>query len=87
MSRFGTTLRGVKVAEGSDGRIFAGYAVMRVGPGAARSLFVAGTILVAAHATLLVFDPHALFPSNLLNLMYPLLGVTVCLLGAYSETP
>jgi hypothetical protein len=60
---------------------------MRAGPGAARSLFVAGTILVAAHVTLLVFDPRALFPSNLFNLMYPLLGVTVCLLGAYSESP
>jgi len=53
----------------------------------ARSLFVAGTILVAAHLTLLCFDPRALFPSNLLVLMYPLLGVTVCLLAAYSESP
>jgi signal transduction histidine kinase/ActR/RegA family two-component response regulator len=61
--------------------------VTRAGPGAARSLLVAGTILVAAHVTLLVFDPHATFPSNLFNLMYPLLGVTVCLLGAYSESP
>jgi signal transduction histidine kinase/CheY-like chemotaxis protein len=60
---------------------------MRAGPGAARSLFVAGTILVAAHVTLLVFDPRALFASNLLNIMYPLLGVTVCLLGAYRESP
>jgi signal transduction histidine kinase/CheY-like chemotaxis protein len=60
---------------------------MRAGRGAARSLFVAGTILLATHVTLLVFDPGALFPSNLLNLMYPLLGVTVCLLGAYSESP
>jgi signal transduction histidine kinase/CheY-like chemotaxis protein len=60
---------------------------MRVGPGAARSLFVAGTILVAAHATLLVFDPRATFPSNLFILMFPLLGVTLCLLGAYSESP
>ena len=59
---------------------------MRAGPGAARSLFVAGTILVAAHVTLLVFDPGALFPSNLFLLMYPLLGVTACLLGAYSES-
>src|SRR5271170_101030 len=57
---------------------------MRAGPGAARSLFVAGTILVAAHVTLLVFDPRALFLSNLLLLVYPLLGVTACLLGAYS---
>jgi signal transduction histidine kinase/CheY-like chemotaxis protein len=48
---------------------------------------VAGMILVAAHVTLLVFDPRALFPSNLILLMYPLLGVTVCLLGAYRESP
>jgi signal transduction histidine kinase/CheY-like chemotaxis protein len=60
---------------------------MRADPGVTRSLFVAGTILVAAHLILLAFDPVALFPSNLLVLMYPLLGVTVCLLGAYSESP
>jgi signal transduction histidine kinase/CheY-like chemotaxis protein len=60
---------------------------MRAGLGAARNLFVAGTILVAAHVTLLVLYPRALFPSNLLNIIYPLLGVTVCLLGAYRETP
>jgi len=58
---------------------------MRTGPVAARSLLVAAMILVAAHVTLLVFDPRALFPSNLFLLMYPLLGVTACLLGAYSE--
>jgi signal transduction histidine kinase/CheY-like chemotaxis protein len=68
-------------------RFFAGYAVMRARPGAARSLFVAGTILVAAHVALLVFDPRALFLSNLFNIVYPLLGVTVCLLGAYRESP
>ena len=61
--------------------------MIRAGPGAARSLFVAGTILVAAHATLLVFDPRAMFLSNLFLLTYPLLGVTACLLGAYSESP
>src|SRR6202041_3049611 len=60
---------------------------MRPTAGAALSLFVAGTILVAAHLTLLVFDPGALFPSNLFLLAYPLLGVTACLLGAYSESP
>ena len=53
------------------------------GAGAARSLFIAGAILVAAHATLLVFAPRALFVSNLFLLMYPLVGVTACLLGAY----
>jgi hypothetical protein len=42
---------------------------------------------VAAHGTLLVFDPRALFLSNLFNIMYPLLGVTVCVLGAYGESP
>ena len=41
---------------------------------------------MAAHATLLVFDPRALFLSNLFLLIYPLLGVTACLLGAYSES-
>jgi signal transduction histidine kinase/CheY-like chemotaxis protein len=56
-------------------------------PGAARNLFVAGTILVAAHATLLAFDPHALLLSNLLILVFDLLGLTVCLLGASSESP
>jgi signal transduction histidine kinase/ActR/RegA family two-component response regulator len=70
-----------------DGRILAGYAVTSAGPGAARSLFVTGTILMAAHVALLVFDPGALFLSNLLLLIYPLLGVTACLLGAYSESP
>jgi signal transduction histidine kinase/DNA-binding response OmpR family regulator len=54
---------------------------------AARSLFVAATILVAAHVTLLVFDPRAIFQSNLFTLMYPLLGVTVCLLGANTQSP
>ena len=58
---------------------------MRAGARAARSLFVAGTILLAAHVTLLVFNPRALFLSNLLLLIYPLMGVTACLLGAYSE--
>jgi signal transduction histidine kinase len=59
---------------------------MRPRTGAARGLFVVGTILLAAHVTLLVFDPHALFLSNLFLLIYPLLGVTACLLGAYSES-
>jgi bacteriorhodopsin len=53
--------------------------------GAPRGLFVSGVILLAAHITLLVFDPRALFTSNLFLLAYPLLGVTVCLLGAHSE--
>ncbi len=60
---------------------------MRAALVAARSLFVAGTILVAAHVTLLVLDPRAIFESNLFILMYPLLGVTVCLLGAHTQSP
>jgi signal transduction histidine kinase/DNA-binding response OmpR family regulator len=60
---------------------------MRAGQGTARSLLVVGLILVAAHATLLVFDPHATFLSNLFIFIFPVLGVTVCLLGAYSESP
>src|SRR6201997_920654 len=87
MSRFATILRRTTVAGDPDGRICAGWAVISTGPGAARSLFVADMILVAAHLTLLIVDPGALFASNLLLLMYPLLGVTACLLGAYSESP
>ena len=60
---------------------------MRAALVAARSLFVAATILVAAHVTLLVLDPRAIFQSNLFILMYPLLGVTVCLLGANTQSP
>ena len=59
---------------------------MRPRTGAFRSLFVAGTILLTAHVTLLVLDPQALFLSNLFLLIYPLLGVTACLFGAYSES-
>jgi signal transduction histidine kinase/CheY-like chemotaxis protein len=59
---------------------------MRAGPGVARSLLVAGTILVAAHATLLVFDPRANLLSNLFILSMHLLGVTVCLLGTFTES-
>jgi signal transduction histidine kinase/CheY-like chemotaxis protein len=53
----------------------------------ARMLFAVGAIVMAAHATLLVFDPLATLPSNLFVLMYPLLGFVVCLLGAYSDSP
>src|ERR1700733_4356167 len=60
---------------------------MRVGPGAARALFLVCAILVAAHGILLVFDPRATFLSHLFMLIFPLLGVTVCLLGASSESP
>jgi hypothetical protein len=47
----------------------------------------AGTIIVAAHATLLVFDPRADLLSNLFILSMRLLGVTVCLLGACTKSP
>jgi signal transduction histidine kinase/CheY-like chemotaxis protein len=59
---------------------------MRAEPGAARSLFVGGTILVAAHAALLAFDPRATLLSNLVVLIFLLLGVAACLLGAYTES-
>src|ERR1700761_4286950 len=55
-------------------------------PGMARSLFVAGTILFAVHAASLIFDPNALFLSNLFILVFLLMGVTVCLLGSWSES-
>jgi signal transduction histidine kinase/ActR/RegA family two-component response regulator len=64
-----------------------GYAAMRAGPGAARTLFAAGAILVVVHSTLLVFDQRATFLSNLFLLMFLLLGVALCLLGASSESP
>jgi signal transduction histidine kinase/CheY-like chemotaxis protein len=64
-----------------------GWAVIGARPGAARNLFVAGTILVAAHVTLLVFDPRATLLSNLFILGFPLLGIMVCLVGAYGESP
>src|ERR1700759_5592057 len=56
-------------------------------PDAARQLFLAGAILVAGHAALLFFDPRALFLSNLFLIVYPLLGVIACLLGAHTESP
>jgi signal transduction histidine kinase/CheY-like chemotaxis protein len=55
-------------------------------PGAARSLFVAGTILFAAHAASFVFDPQATLLSNLFILVFLLMGVAVCLLGSWSES-
>jgi hypothetical protein len=86
MSRFATTFAAQKSPRAING-IVVGYAVMRAGPGADRSLFVAGTILVATHATLLLLDPHANLLSNLFILSMHLLGVTVCLLGACTESP
>ena len=60
---------------------------MKIGPNAARNLFVAGTIIVAAHTSLLLVAPNATLTSNVFILVMPLLGVAVCLLGAYSEPP
>ena len=60
--------------------------MIRTGLGAARSLFAAGAIAVTAHATLLILDPRATFPSNLFILLFPLLGIMVCLAGAYCDS-
>ena len=61
---------------------------MRTGTGGAgRAFFAAATILVATHALLLILDPAGTFRSNLLLCMYPLLGIVVCLVGAYNESP
>ncbi len=60
---------------------------MRTGHGVARSLFVVGIVLLAAHTTLLAFDPGATFASNLFVLLFLLLGVTVCVIAAVSESP
>jgi signal transduction histidine kinase/CheY-like chemotaxis protein len=60
---------------------------MRVSSSATRSLFFTGVILVVAHAALLVLRPHATFASDIFNLLYPLIGVTACLLGASKEPP
>jgi signal transduction histidine kinase/CheY-like chemotaxis protein len=61
--------------------------VISATPGAARSLFVAGAILVVAHATLLVINPRAALASNLFILIPLLLAATACLLGAHRESP
>jgi hypothetical protein len=50
---------------------------MRAAPGAARSLFVAATILLAAHAILLVFHPEATLLSNLFILSMLLLATVL----------
>jgi signal transduction histidine kinase/CheY-like chemotaxis protein len=55
--------------------------------GWARSLFVVGTILLAAHAVLLALSPLATLPSNLITLLFLLMGLTVCLLGAFDKSP
>jgi hypothetical protein len=61
--------------------------VINATPGAGRNLFVTGIILVAAHVTLLVFDPRATLPSNLFILMFPFLGAMTCVLAASRESP
>jgi signal transduction histidine kinase/CheY-like chemotaxis protein len=52
---------------------------------ATRNLFFAGVVLIVAHASLLVVHPAANFASDLFNLLYPAVGMTVCLLCASSE--
>jgi signal transduction histidine kinase/CheY-like chemotaxis protein len=53
--------------------------------GASGILLATATILVTAHATLLVLHPEATLLSNLFVLSMLLLATTLCLLGAYSE--
>ena len=52
-----------------------------------RSLLVAGMILLTAHITLLVLNPRATFLSNLASLVFLLIGVAACLIGAFDEAP
>jgi signal transduction histidine kinase/CheY-like chemotaxis protein len=59
---------------------------MRAKPLAARSLFGAGLLLVVANTIVLVIDPRAAFLSNLFSLSFLVLGVAVCLLGAFTES-
>jgi signal transduction histidine kinase/DNA-binding response OmpR family regulator len=59
---------------------------MRAKPLGARSLFVAGLLLLAANTIVLAVDPKASFLSNLFSLSFLLLGVLVCLLGAFTES-
>jgi signal transduction histidine kinase/CheY-like chemotaxis protein len=68
-------------------RRFGGGAMTRAAPGAARSLFVAGAILLPAHLTLLFFCPRATLLSNLVVLLFLLMAVAVCLVGAFRRTP
>ena len=58
---------------------------MSATPGAARGLFVTSLLLLAVHITLLVVNPHATSLSNLFSLLFLLMGVVVCLLGAFRE--
>jgi signal transduction histidine kinase/CheY-like chemotaxis protein len=53
----------------------------------ARSLFVMGAVLVVAHAAILFLNPRATLPSNLITLLFLLMGATVCLLGAFDKEP
>jgi hypothetical protein len=60
---------------------------MSVGAVGYRSLFAVGTTIVAAQVTLLVLNPRATVISGLLISVLALLAVTVCLFGAYAESP
>jgi signal transduction histidine kinase/CheY-like chemotaxis protein len=66
------------------GQTYAGCAVLRAKVPVGRSLFVAGTILLAAQTTGLAVW-NATFLSNVSVLIFILLGATACLIGAYTE--
>ena len=70
---------------GANGWSFPGYTRVSSRSGAPHNLLVTATILVVAHATLLVFHPGATLLSNLAILSMLLLATTLCLLGAHTE--
>jgi uncharacterized membrane protein HdeD (DUF308 family) len=55
--------------------------------GSARTLFVFGTILLAAHAVILAINPRATLLSNLITFLFLLIGAAVCLHGAFNREP
>jgi signal transduction histidine kinase/CheY-like chemotaxis protein len=72
--------------QAADGPGSAEYAVTGAKLIAARTMFLVGTVLLAAHIALLVFDPHASFLSNLIILLFLLMGIAVCLVGASQKS-
>jgi signal transduction histidine kinase/DNA-binding response OmpR family regulator len=58
---------------------------MKLRPGASRTLFETAAILLAAHATLLVFHPEATLLSNLFSSTLLLLAAILCLVAAHIE--
>jgi signal transduction histidine kinase/ActR/RegA family two-component response regulator len=71
-------------ARDPDGKMLARHGVLRAR--APYGLFIAGTILLAAHITVLLIG-HATFLSNLSVLLFILLGTTACVIGASTEAP